>query len=108
MRPERRAPAASSTIAKGAEAVREESVWGLQGAGERKVGSTENENELVEPRGGYVGGGEGVRKCDKVYRECSNETVVGRRALSLARRSESGEEPEGGSAGTPAICSAGF
>lgn len=62
MRPGRRAPGASSTIAEGAEAVGEESVWGLQGAGERKVGSTENENELVEPGGGMWGGGEGEGK----------------------------------------------
>jgi hypothetical protein len=58
-----------------------------------------------------VGGGEGkgeVRKCDKLYRVWSSETVVGRRALSLAKRSESGEEPEEGSGGSSAICSAGF
>lgn len=40
---------------------------------------------------------------------CSSETVVGRRALSLARRSESGEEPDGGpTEGSSAICSEEF
>lgn len=55
VRPRSRAPAASSTIAEGAEAVGEEGVWGLQGAGDGEIWSTENENESVETRG-YVGG----------------------------------------------------
>lgn len=109
MRPGRRAPAAWATIAECSEAIGEDGVWGLQGAGDREIGSTENENELVETRG-YVGGGvKGVSRNDKLYRECSSETVVGRRALSLAKRSESGEKPDGGPAeGSSAICSCGI
>lgn len=99
----------------------------MQGAGEREVGSRENESELSGAQGGSMWGRRGgwKRKSEKLYRECSSETDVGRRALSLAKRSrsESGdvEEPRvgvgvavgfgvvvpGGSGGSPAICSAG-
>lgn len=102
----------------------------MQGAGEREVGSRENESELSGAQGGGMwgmreGGRRGVwkRKSEKLYRGCSSETDVGRRALSLAKRSrsESGEVEEpgvgvgvgfgvvvpGGSGGSPAICSAG-
>ena len=44
--------AASATIAESAETVGEEGVCGLQGAGEREVGSGEIENEFVESKEG--------------------------------------------------------
>jgi hypothetical protein len=84
--------ALAATITECTETIREKGVRGLNAAGNVEIGSTEDDNEQVEKTSRGT-----LRRSDKLYRECSRVTVVGRRAFSLASRSKSEDEPAVGS-----------